>query len=218
MRDTIASDMAKNQYHHGNLRQALIEAAADQVVEFGADRLSLRAVARRAGVSQAAPYHHFKDKEALLAEVCRMGFEDLRTRSEASIVGLPDAPAKLRALGIEYVRFARERNAFFRVMFGGYIKDKECYPELKSSAECSFELLTEVLMQGQREGSLDVNFPPKDALVCWAAVHGAACLIVDGALPEDKMEMAGIDADSMIESVVDRLQRGLAPGVGVLTS
>ncbi len=211
MGDTIGVDMGKNQYHHGNLREALIEAAADQVAEFGAQRLSLRAVARRAGVSQAAPYHHFKDKEALLAEICRMGFDDLQARSEACMVGLSAATAKLRALGIEYVRFARERNAFFRVMFGGYIKDKECYPELQSSAECTFELLTEVLIQGQLDGSLDVQFPPRDALVCWAAVHGAACLIVDGALPEEKMEMAGIDADKMIDAVVDRLQRGLAP-------
>ena len=207
-------DMAKNQYHHGNLREALIEAAAIEVVEVGVERLSLRSVARRAGVSQAAPYHHFKDKEALLAEICRIGFEELRARSEACMRGLPDAPSKLRALGVEYVLFARERNTFFRIMFGGYIQDKACYPELESSAHCSFEMLSNVLTQGQREGSLDVTFAPRDALVCWAAVHGAACLIVDGALPQNKMDLAGITADTMVDAVVDRLQRGMGAGVG----
>ncbi len=211
MRDTLDSTMAKNHYHHGNLREALIEAAAEEVAAHGANNLSLRAVARRAGVSQAAPYHHFKDKEALIAEICQIGFAELQARSTKSVEGIADAPSRLHALAFAYVKFARDRTAVFRVMFGGHITDKACYPELEEAAQCSMQLLTSVLAQGKEDGTLDVGVPEQEALVCWAGVHGTACLIVDKALPEHKLEEAGIDHDMVVSAVIARMQRGLAP-------
>src|SRR5262245_4881527 len=107
----------KRAYHHGDLRRALLDAALELVSSKGVQALTLREVARRAGVTHAAPYHHFPSKEALFAAVATEGFRDLAAAMRAALSGRRGPFASLRAIGVAYVRFATEHPAHFRIMF-----------------------------------------------------------------------------------------------------
>src|SRR5258705_5554414 len=103
-------------YHHGDLRAALVRAALDLLDESGETELSLRAVARRAGVSAAAPYRHYADREALVSAVAAVGYRELGERL-AAVHPSPSSPDELAHVAIAYVQFALERPALFRIMF-----------------------------------------------------------------------------------------------------
>src|SRR5258708_7999504 len=110
----------KTDYHHGRLRQALIEAAVKTIAQRGVDALSLRELAARAGVSPGAPYHHFSNRKELLASIAEDGF----TRLEAQLIAARDAApdnssARLEPLGLAYVTFALSSLGYFRVTFPG---------------------------------------------------------------------------------------------------
>ena len=126
MREAAAAD--NRPYHHGDLRRALIDAAQRLLESEGPTALSLRAVAREAGVSPAAPYHHFKDKSDLLEAVAHEGWDllnDQMTKARASQTSVRD---KLTSLGVAYVRFARDNPALYRVMYD-CSRDKDSLPE-----------------------------------------------------------------------------------------
>src|SRR5437870_4008576 len=109
----------KRHYHHGGLRRAMIDAALRLVETGGSQALTLRAAARLAGVSQAAPYRHFANKEALLAGVAEEGFHVLATAMrEGAAARRQGAIERMRALGLSYVEFATSHPSHFRVMFG----------------------------------------------------------------------------------------------------
>ena len=184
-------------YHHGNLREALIEAAIGLLREGGAEALSLRATARRVGVSAMAPYRHFADKEALLAAVAAHGFALLTARlSEAD--ALPDDPTgALVAQGVAYVRFACDDPARFRLMFG--TMQPAGYPDLDAAAEAAYAILA------RRVASLSEADEQDDVtLACWSLVHGLASLLVDGRL--QGREAAGV---AMTETITRLLLRSL---------
>ena len=137
-------------YHHGDLRRALVDAATRLVRRDGPAQVSLRQIAREAGVSHAAPYHHFSDREALLAEVARGGFEAL---GEALRRGAADSAgagplARLQGAGVGYVDFAVENPEVYRLMFGGLLSDRGRYPALKTAADEAFDVLVELLGPG----------------------------------------------------------------------
>src|SRR5882757_4974189 len=108
---------SKTTYHHGDLRAACLDAALELVEEGGETALSLRAVARRAGVSPAAPYRHYADREALVSAVATVGYRELAERLAAAHPS-PSTPEQLASVAIAYVQFALERPALFRLMFG----------------------------------------------------------------------------------------------------
>src|SRR5882757_7557151 len=108
---------SKTTYHHGDLRAACLDAAMELLEEGGETALSLRAVARRAGVSPAAPYRHYADREALVSAVAAIGYRELAERL-AAVHPSPSTPEQLAAVAVAYVRFALERPALFRIMFG----------------------------------------------------------------------------------------------------
>src|SRR5215467_5021752 len=121
----VLSRSAGEPYHHGDLRRALIETALTMVTEEGAWTFTLREVARRAGVSHAAPYNHFNDKAALLAEVAAMGFQALRERMAAASGAHPrSARQAMLSIAATYVRFGVEQPAHYRLMFGPEIAEK----------------------------------------------------------------------------------------------
>jgi AcrR family transcriptional regulator len=197
----------KPPYHHGNLRAALIEAALTLVAEQGADALTLRAAARLAGVSQAAPYRHFADKDALLAAVAEEGFramsEAMRRRRDAGETPLE----RLRAVGLEYVTFATEHPAHFRVMFGRVVADRARYPALDEAAAETFGLLVDGIAACQQEGMVREGDPRELALTAWSVVHGCSMLAVDD-------QFKGLSAAStaeLAEAVTRDLFLGLAP-------
>lgn len=176
----------RGSYHHGDLRRALIQAAVDLMARAGVDALTLRAAARRAGVSAAAPYRHFADKQALLAAVAEEGFramvEEMR---RASAEHSTEPLAALRAVGLAYVGFARRHPSHFRVMFGREVADRSRHPALSEAAAAAFELLADAVGQCQRAGLVREGDPRALAVSAWSMVHGLADLQVNRQLAID---------------------------------
>jgi AcrR family transcriptional regulator len=124
--------MKRAAYHHGDLKRALSEAGLELLAELGPD-LSLRQVAQRVGVTHGAAYRHFEDREALLAELARLGFVDLRARLQRATRGATDARGKLEAFLKAYLRFAWERPAQYEVMFGRRLNESGDFPDLEEA-------------------------------------------------------------------------------------
>jgi AcrR family transcriptional regulator len=161
-------------YHHGDLRTALV-AAAEGLLADG-HTLSLRSVAKAAGVSHAAPYHHFTNLDALLAAVATRGFQDLAAGMQATPAEGGGTEAVLVAQCTAYVDFALARPAAFRLMFSPLLQRKAEHPALKAAAEGCFEVLRQAAHAHVAEGADEL------ALAGWSLAHGLAGLAIDGAL------------------------------------
>jgi AcrR family transcriptional regulator len=170
-------------YHHGNLREALIEAALELLAERGKRALSLREVARRAGVSNAAPYRHFTDRAELLCALAEHGFAELERE-------LSSAGGALDALARDYVRFAHAQPARFRLMF-----------EREHASAAMARLAREPFVR-----ALEQHAAPRSAgLVAWAAVHGIATLGSERWLESEPGAAALADhAASLLMSALER--------------
>ena len=191
-------------YHHGDLRRALVEAALELVTEHGPAGITLREAARRAGVTHAAPYRHFADKEALLAAVAEEGFGRLRRETEEAMAGA--APEELlEILGVVYVRFARRNPSQFRVMFGAEMGDKRRYPSLVEADQSVFDLLCEAIRRAQAAGVVASGSPARLGMVQWSMLHGVAALVVDG-----QMERAGVREEHLDEFARRVARTGMA--------
>ena len=168
-------------YHHGNLREVLLEAARKLIEQYGPAGFSLTEAARLAGVSPAAPYRHFKDREALLAEVARNGFERFAARLDmAWNNGIPTPLSAFENLGKAYLAFAREEPASYAVMFEAGLHPGEDL-SLKAAGDRAFNVL-------QRAATALCQALPPDrrppirlmSLHIWALSHGVADLFVQG--------------------------------------
>jgi AcrR family transcriptional regulator len=168
-------------YHHGNLREALIRGALALIAEKGPAGFTIADAARSAGVSPAAPYRHFRDRDDLMADVARLGFEAFTARlSAAWNGGQPNPFRAFEAVGKAYLAFAREEPAFYAAMFDAGTP-AEPTPELRQAGEQAFAVL--------REASEAIcQTLPKDkrppammmALHVWAVSHGIASLFGRG--------------------------------------
>ena len=171
------STLAAKSYHHGELRTALVNAALDLLAEDGADAVSLRAVARRAGVSAMAPYRHYADKEALLAAVALRGFEGLQRVLRTADDGAPAGQALVEQ-AVAYVRYALENPALFRLMFGP--RRLGTLSELTMAGETAYAVLAaRVAAEAPANTDRDAR-----ALGCWSLVHGLASLFLDGRISD----------------------------------
>ena len=175
----------KADYHHGRLRQALIETAVKAIAQRGVDALSLRELAARAGVSPGAPYPHFSNRSELLASIAVEGF----TRLEAELIaardaGRDDASARLEALGLAYVTFAVSSLGYFRVMFHG---DSTSSGPTEAGLR-AFHILGDAVVACQKAGQAPKGDATGLVLLAWSAVHGFATLWVDRALPFQGLE------------------------------
>jgi AcrR family transcriptional regulator len=167
-------------YHHGDLRRALIDTALAMVTEEGAWNFTLREVARRAGVSHTAPYNHFEDKSALLAEVAALGFESLRQTLERTARGQRrSARQAFAGIAAAYVRFGVKHPAHYRLMFGAELAEKARYPTLQAASDAAFAVLTGVLERGQASGQVRSGTVRDQALAAWSLVHGLTTLLID---------------------------------------
>lgn len=164
-----------HRYHHGNLRQALIDAAVEMLEQ--GENFSLRGVARRAGVSQTAPYRHFSDRSKLESAVAAQGFRALGEELTAGEAA-PTIPEDLADFAVTYVRFAVERPRMFRLMFGSECDDEN--DERVQAAGILQATLTETLRAVYPEGDVD-NL----AVGLWSTAHGLAFLHLDGKLPAE---------------------------------
>ncbi len=168
-------------YHHGNLREALIEAALALISELGPSGFTVAEAARRAGVSPAAPYRHFRDAEALLAEIALRGFDRFTAAlAQAWNGGKPDPLRAFENVGRAYLAFAREEPAFYAAMFETRI-NFDVYPPLHVASDRAFAILREAAER------LTATLPPTRrppalmiALHVWALSHGVASLFGRG--------------------------------------
>ncbi|MCP4444949.1 MAG: TetR/AcrR family transcriptional regulator [Myxococcales bacterium] len=174
---------AKSTYHHGNLPEALMAAAISLASEGQLASLSLRAVARRAGVSPAAPYRHFASREALLAAIAAEGYQ-MRSRATTAAMAPLDGQAIEQFLetGVQYVLFAHEHAGHYAIMSAPELADPHGYPELhKASVESSL-ILMESIRTCQAQGLMTHADAREVAAAAWASVHGLAVLISNGQL------------------------------------
>lgn len=170
-----AAQSAKRGYHHGDARNALLAAAGELLEKEGAGGLSLRQVALHAGLSRQAPYNHFEDKETLLSELVREGFERLATTLVAN--ANPKAKNALEHAADAYIRRAQEAPALFRLMFSQELVDLSRFPEAAQAGRTAFGQLKQIV----------AAFAPADkvrdlALAAWSLVHGYATLCIEVAL------------------------------------
>ncbi|MEO1328539.1 MAG: TetR/AcrR family transcriptional regulator [Pseudomonadota bacterium] len=197
----------KRGYHHGNLRAALADAARDLISEKGPMGFTIAEAARRAGVSPSAPYRHFRDRDALLVEVARQGFEAFAARLSAAWSTPSATPLQaLDALGRAYLAFAREEPAFYAAMFeAGVAKDGD--PELARAADAAFAVLLracEVLAATRPAAAR----PPLEMMArhIWAISHGVAALFGRG---DGAAHASPIEPEALLESAVGVYLQGL---------
>ena len=172
--------MTKSRYHHGNLANALLDAAQQQLIECGTEKFSLRAVAKRAGVSHAAPAHHFGDLQGLLTALAARGYQQLLQQQDRYLDKAQSDPhSRLVALGLGYINFAGENPALFRLMFSSDHPNREDEHFAQISLEAFNNLVAETRALLKRDPYKDAN-AMQDLVTSWALVHGLAELIVSG--------------------------------------
>ncbi|CAN7556520.1 TetR/AcrR family transcriptional regulator [Pseudorhodoferax sp. LjRoot39] len=181
-RKSVRAVKPEGQWHHGNLRESLIQWGTHLLDTEGSEAMSLRATAKLAGVSQGAPAHHFGDKNGLLAAIAAQGFRDLVAQRQRRLatVDATDGPGQLRAVLLTYIAFAQAHPARFQLMFGPLLGRRDDYPELVEAGTASFAMLRSVvlpLLPSPRAGTLSED---DVANIVWAAAHGLATLRMHG--------------------------------------
>ena len=181
-------------YHHGNLSRALLKEGTALINDKGHDKLSMRELARRTGVSPMAAYRHYADKDSLLAAIAADGFLQLTAKLKAVDDTGGDDRSPLLQAGIAYVMFALEQPALFRLMFTAHLAGSSS-AELKTARADSFNVLMRHIEPRERGGEGVLS-----AYGCWSLVHGLGLLLLDGWLqvPGD------VEADEWLEQIIVR--------------
>jgi len=183
-------------YHHGNLRAGLLEAAEAVLAERGAQGLTLRDVARAAGVSHAAPYHHFASLNEMLAAVAERGFVVLGD-AMAQAVAVPDTRERLLRVAQAYVDCARAQPERFRLMFGSLLASKDEHPALKSAAQRAFGFVLDAANAHDKKHGASL------ALAGWSLAHGLSHLMIDGAF--EGLPMKKQNPDTLARHLSERM-------------
>jgi AcrR family transcriptional regulator len=198
------------QYHHGDLKRVLIKTAVELITEQGTGDLSLRKIAQRAGVSHAAPYRHFKDKNAILVAVAKQGFEMMLSQTLEMIArNSGDDLDRFGICGLSYIDFAVRHPAHYRVMFGTRDENSYFSEEFKPKSIPVFKLLRDTMIACQNKGLLKKGNVQEMALAAWSIVHGFAMLRIDRHIPEKKFKETRLNDFKW--SVLKTLYLGLGP-------
>ena len=195
-------------YHHGDLRAACLRAALELLEEDGTAGVSIRAVARRAGVAPSAPYRHYADRDALVSAVAAVGYSEL-AESLAAASPTPSTPEDLAAVAVAYVQFALQRPALFRVMFSEPC-DRDSRERVAATAA-----ITEYVLDIVRR-----CFPGADAeslaIAVWALVHGLAFLHLDGKFDASTTGAVANRVEAAVHALLTA-SRTMAPALGAGT-
>jgi len=197
-------------YHHGDLRDALVQAALQEAEQGGPEAISIKALAKRLGVSQPAPYRHFADREALLAAVTAEAFRQFSATLRESI-GKPSKPSKLSRFAQATLAFGLRRNGIYRLMFAS--RTMACAAkgsELHNAAMETFALVLEAL-EAPAVGLLR----ERHALKIWAALHGVVMLAEQGLLTG---QLAGMTREELVEDIVAETKLSLSVAIKQATS
>lgn len=164
-------------------QQRIVQASVQLIEEAGVGSLSMREVARRAGVSHQAPYHHFEDREAILGAIAQEGFRMMSAAFERALAEQPPSlGGRITGALHTYVEFALQNPAYFRVMFRPELVNLENCPGAQAEGDRAFEVLQRLVEEAVSKGV--PAHPSKDALMLlfWSVAHGFACLALDGPL------------------------------------
>ena len=195
-------------YHHGNLRTALLNAARELAAENTIDSITLREVARRAGVSHAAPYHHFADKRALLRALAIDAFTELGKQIKEQWQTNP--VHNLKVIGMVYVQFALSHPTEFRFMFRKTLCEPTGTPdELTEIANDIFEMLISTIHTMQETGLAITGNPQELALIVWSTIHGLSNLLIDAPIAPQPIP------DGFLEYQIGLVQKMLLHGLFV---
>lgn len=190
-------------YHHGNLRSELLSQAEQVIASGGVEGLSLREVARRAGVSHAAPRAHFATKDDLLDALTALGFERLHAVLQASTTSDASFEEQVRAVSGAYVRFAIDRGALLELMFS--MARHRPTAEVTIAESRAYSVFTALLRRGQELGSVVDGSADQIGFPFFAAIHGMAVLAASGTVPPDRQQAA-------FEDTIRIALRGISPG------
>lgn len=205
-KEESASD---KRYHHGDLATALLAAAETVLTREGLDGLTLRAVAREAGVSHTAPQHHFGDLAGLLSELAAIGFARFRDTMLGAAEHAADPAARALALGKGYLDFARGNPGLFLLMFRSERLDMG-RPALTEAADAAFAVLAR--SRGVEAGADRMSLPQAAGVTgAWAFVHGLAFLAIDGRL---NAVLASTDGEVTEDALLDAILRGMLARTG----
>jgi AcrR family transcriptional regulator len=201
---------ARDTYHHGDLRKALLAAAERELAENGIEGFSLRGVAKRAGVSHAAPLHHFKDTRVLLTALAAHGFERFLSAQKArQAKSEADSLSQLVASGMGYIDFALAHPAIFRLMFSSDRPDHEA-PDLVAAASAAYDqLIRDVARVHGCEPNADNPSLMTEALKAWGLAHGLADLMTSGRLKY----LIGLKKTEREKTLVALLRQSFEPSV-----
>ncbi len=204
-------------YHHGDLPATLMELALEHIAREGTEKLSLRALAREAGVSATAPYKHFPTKRCLLAALATRGFRALEAANSAVQISgeLEDSFVEM---GLAYIRFATENPTAYQIMFGTVIDDFSAYPDLAEAAEASFSPVRQLIdLALARRPDWDMTPELLGGLI-WTMVHGMASLIIFAAFRLDMDEALLRRPNQALAALIQDQERALRIQVrGVLS-
>jgi AcrR family transcriptional regulator len=188
-------------YHHGDLKRALIDAALEMLDDEGADGIGLRELARRVGVSAAAPYRHFRGRQALLEAVATEGFQRFSAMMAAKEADYPEIE-QLPAMAEAYVRFALVQPALFRLMFSRSI-DKQGNKALHDAAVEAYASLAKAAAREVPDA------PSEAAVIAWSFVHGLSMLLLD----EQILGVSPANSDSLVHNLAQRFVHSLRAAV-----
>ena len=181
--------MAATNYHHGDLKNALIQAGVKILAREGVSGLSLRKVAKQAGVSHAAPYSHFADKQALIAAISTEGFKQLHIQIEEIISVNKNNPATLLVeTAWAYMQFALNEPDRFKLMFSSVLEKEKEYPDYVQYSQQNFSQIVEIVKICQAEKILRTDSPELTTVSVWSAVHGLIMLILEGQISHTVLE------------------------------
>lgn len=184
-------------YHHGNLRETLVEAALDILANEGLGSLSLRAIARKSNVSQAAPYSHFRNKKELLSTVAEAGFQKMALKMADEASGADSTQARINKLILSYINFAKDNKALFQIMFSKELSDMKGNATLAMTAGKSYSLISAALSKRENNLNADTGFL---TVAIWSLCHGLANLIIDEKL--DVAKFGARDLDDFVARTV----------------
>ncbi len=206
-----AKQLSPKPYHHGDLHREILCAARGLLEENNIASLSLRAVAKKVGVSHTAPYRHFKDKESLLAGIAGEGFKEMTTQlAEAVNLHPGDPSSQLQEAGHRYAKLVAENPQCVQLMFGGILPCDDTYPELRESGDMAFTALKTIIEDGQSLGVFRKGDVELMALTAWSGIHGLSLLLISGSI--DNTVSAPVEAQSLTTAVTTMLLDGLRAG------
>jgi AcrR family transcriptional regulator len=206
---TTAATTLRSAAARDDVRAGILKASLALMNEGGLGALSMREVARRAGVSHQAPYHYFQDREAILAELAGEGFDQLYDYMVSAIGLAKDKAGKNRAMGEAYIRFALNNPEVFKLMFRCEMCDLSRYPNAKEKADRCFNVVVQTL--GASGSSADKTNPDlAPVIACWSMAHGLATLMLEGKLAQsfgDTRDQREAAANRVIALFSDRFFR-----------